>query len=101
MRKRNLVEKTIKAEIVENIKCDICGKEIDGKFWILTTSHEDWGNDSVDSVEYFDICSTECINKALNDYIERCEYSYTQRFELEQDLFSAESGDKDVDGAII
>lgn len=91
MRKQKLVEKTIKTEMVENIMCDVCDKEIDGKFWVLTTSHGDWGNDSVDSVEHFDICSTKCINKALNDYIERCKYSYTQRFELEQDSFSAES----------
>lgn len=87
MRKRILVEKTIKAEMVENIKCDVCGKEINGKFWVLTTSHGDWGNDSVDSIERFDICSTKCIHKALNDYIERCKYSNTQDFELEQDFW--------------
>ena len=89
MRKCNYVEKTIKVENVKNIKCDVCDKEIDGKFWVLTTSHGDWGNDSVDSIEHFDICSTKCIHKALTAYIERCEYSYTQRFELEQDSFSA------------
>lgn len=98
MRKRILVEKTIKAEMVENIKCDVCGKEINGKFWVLTTSHGDWGNDSVDSIEHFDICSAKCIGKALNDYIERCKHSNTQCFELEQDFWrmrecKAESGE--------
>lgn len=95
MREQKIVEKIIKAKKVVSIKCDVCGKEIVGKFWVLTTSHGDWGNDSVESVESVDICSAECINKELNDYIERCEHSRTQRFELEQDFFKAESEDSE------
>ena len=75
------------------VKCDICGKEITGKFWRLTTHHHDWGNDSIESYERFDLCSRECINRALDDYIDDCEKSNTQCFELEQAFFrKAESG---------
>ena len=93
MRKKIFVDRIIKDERVESIKCDFCGKEIVGKFWVLTTSHGDWGNDSVESVECFDICSAKCLNKELNDYIERCKHSRTQCFELEQDFFRPEGSD--------
>lgn len=63
--------------------CDICGKTIyefvDGKcrkhdeYWSLTTGHNDWGNDSCDSVESLDLCSKECCIKALEKYLD--EYS--------------------------
>jgi hypothetical protein len=88
MRKYKRIEKTVSTEIIAGVKCDICGKEITGKYWRLTTHHHDWGNDSVDSYEHSDLCSRECINKALDDYIKHCEVSYTQCFELEQDIFS-------------
>lgn len=85
MRIHKNIEKTIETEILVAVKCDICGKEITGKFWQLTTHHHDWGNDSIDSYEYKDLCSRECINKALDDYIKNCAVSDTQCFELEQD----------------
>lgn len=85
MREYKTIEKIVKTDIPTNIKCDICKKEITGKFWNLTTYHSDWGNDSVDSYEHFDLCSRECINKALDDYINNCKTSNTQCFELEQD----------------
>lgn len=63
--------------------CDICGKTIyefvDGKcckhdeYWSLTTGHNDWGNDSCESVESLDLCSKECCVKALEKYLD--EYS--------------------------
>lgn len=93
MRKQKFVDRIIKDKKVVSIKCDVCGKEIVGKFWVLTTSHGDWGNDSVESIEHFDVCSPECLGNALNDYIERCEHSRTQCFELEQDFFKTESND--------
>lgn len=86
MRKYKTTEKIAKIDILADIKCDICKKEITGKFWHLTKHHNDWGNDSIDSYEHFDLCSRECINKALDDYINDCEESNTQCFELEQDF---------------
>ena len=92
MRENKIIEKIIRTETLEAVKCDICEKEITGKFWRLTTHHHDWGNDSIDSYMHFDLCSRECINRALDDYISDCEGSYTQCFELEQDfLLKAES----------
>lgn len=91
MRKHKIIEKTIRSEKLVGIMCDICGKEITGKFWQLTTHHHDWGNDSIDSYEYFDLCSRECINKALDKYINACKMSNTQCFELEQDFCKVES----------
>lgn len=87
MQEHKIVEKTIETKNLVAIKCDICGKEIAGQFWRLTTHHHDWGNDSIDSYEYFDLCSRECINKALDDYINDCKASNTQCFELEQGYF--------------
>lgn len=87
MREHKHLEKIIRTETVAAVKCDICGKEITGKFWHLTTHHNDWGNDSIDSYEYYDLCSRECIDKALDNYIINCKASNTQCFELEQDFF--------------
>lgn len=87
MKEYKTTERIVKKERIVGIKCDICQKEITGKYWQLTTHHHDWGNDSIDSYEHSDICSRKCINKALNDYINNCEDSYTQCFELEQDYF--------------
>jgi len=62
-------------------KCDVCGKEIppttiphmSGEpvydYYEVTTHHNDWGNDSVDSYEYFDVCSPDCAYKLWGKYI--------------------------------
>lgn len=63
--------------IGEIMKCDVCGKVIYNTkydknnftnrqhWWGLVTGHNDWGNDSCDSIESFEICSPECLNKKL------------------------------------
>jgi len=68
-------------ECVVGKKCDICGKEIPptvksfgyGKplydYYEVTTSHGDWGNDSVESYEHFDACSPNCADKLWKEYI--------------------------------
>lgn len=91
MREHKTIEKTIRTEKLVAIKCDICGKEITENFWQLTTHHYDWGNDSVESYERFDLCSRECINRALDDYMDACKMSNTQCFELEQGFCKVES----------
>lgn len=87
MREYKTIETITKIDKLAGIKCDICKKEITGKYWQLTTHHDDWGNDSIESYSHYDLCSKECINKALDDYINDCEDSCTQCFELEQDFF--------------
>ena len=46
---------TEKVLVKETRYCDICKKEIENNksYWRLTTHHNDWGNDSIDSYEYF------------------------------------------------
>ena len=91
------MEKTItkivetKKNITEQIICDVCRKVIAdtekprAKYWRLMTCHGDWGNDSCESITYFDLCSAYCIEKKLEDYFENCERSYTQEFNLSQE----------------
>ena len=58
-------------EILVNTVCDICGKDIDIKKQVyeVTIGHNDWGNDSCDSVDYRDICSDECLKKEFDLYL--------------------------------
>lgn len=68
-------------ECVVGKKCDICGKEIPPRvtpyrfgepvydYYEVTTHHNDWGNDSVDSYKHFDACSPDCAYKLWEEYI--------------------------------
>lgn len=87
MRENDIIEKVTKEPVVTGIRCDICNGRISGKFWRLTTSHQDWGNDSCDSIQRYDLCSRDCIDRALTMYMKKCISSYTQEFDLEQDYF--------------
>lgn len=78
---------TKKVEVTIGITCDVCGKAIKGDYWTLRTSHNDWGNDSVDSFKYFDLCSRKCVCQKLEDYFIDCKESNTQEFHLEQDYY--------------
>lgn len=51
--------------------CDICKNEIKNKrdYYDVTTGHHDWGMDSGDSVQYFHICSEDCLKKIFDRYI--------------------------------
>ena len=68
-------------KIENGVICDVCNKKIreeeDYKsayrtkmshFYEVTTHHNDWGNDSIDSYEYKDICSEECLITFLKKY---------------------------------
>lgn len=87
MRITELKDITYKKEVITGCKCDVCNKEIKSRqnYWRLTTHHNDWGNDSIDSYEHYDLCSPECIKVKLNEYYKECENSNTQCFELKQD----------------
>ena len=51
--------------------CDVCNGVIDDNngYWELTTGHHDWGNDSGDSIENFDICSETCLREKFDEYV--------------------------------
>lgn len=75
---KQIIAETVIAKIT---KCDICGKIIcDSRYsrhsikiqdhYRLMTGHHDWGNDSCESIETFDICSKECLQKKFDEYIQ-------------------------------
>ena len=41
-------------------------------YWQVTTGHNDWGNDSVDSISTYEICSEDCLKTLMIKYIEGC-----------------------------
>ena len=64
--------------------CDICKTVIYEKkydtdssmgdpiqYYKVTTGHYDWGNDSVDSIKTYDICSPECMAVIIDKYYDR------------------------------
>lgn len=61
-----------KISCVVGVKCDRCGDIIQkGKvYYHITTHHNDWGNDSIDSYENFDLCS-DCYLPFTENYFER------------------------------
>jgi hypothetical protein len=84
MEKTVTKEKTVTMQVpaYTQLTCDVCGKLIyiikdknyiyhKGYYWEVAVGHHDWGNDSVDSYEYPDICSNECVKKFVDEYISK------------------------------
>jgi hypothetical protein len=62
--------------VVVNTKCDICKKDIPGTaLYAVLTGHNDWGNDSVDSIRNDDVCSDECLRVAFQAYLDEEHHS--------------------------
>lgn len=79
-------EKMKKVKVDEKIYCDICGNEINKKdgYYALMTGHNDWGNDSCDSIEHYELCSKECLTEKFNMYLERSKGKInTEYFEVD------------------
>jgi len=68
--------------VVKEIRyCDVCKKEITAEsYWELTTHHNDWGNDSIESYESFDVCSKDCMRKKFEEYLEDSDTDYNTMF---------------------
>lgn len=66
---------TKEARKVVGVKCDVCGKVIpvnqrdNSKYYRVTTGHNEWGNDSCDSIEHADICPN-CICNFVTEYLQ-------------------------------
>lgn len=77
---RTTESRTVTQEITTGVRCDACGKTAQmDKFgnppaiWHhFMSGHSDWGNDSVESVEWWDVCSFACYltiaRKVFDDY---------------------------------
>lgn len=81
---------THKKFIRSNLFCDVCNKRIEHKsnYYTLSTGHYDWGNDSCESIENFDICSGDCLKLKLQEYIDDTQKSNTHYFNVEHDWFN-------------
>lgn len=67
----------------EECRCDRCGRHLwyhtkygrkkpglgTAEYYNVVTGHHDWGRDSVDSVETYDVC-VGCAKKMFEEYIE-------------------------------
>lgn len=66
------VEETVRREKVTSRVCDVCYKTVDPEnYFRITTSHCDWGNDSVDSYEFYDACCPECLLEFTESYVKQ------------------------------
>lgn len=92
-------------DVVVQTECDNCGKREPGNspsgWHHFSRSHGDWGNDSVDSFEYFDVCSAACyiaiVRRELEDYGPRSALNPTlevddKGYEFLRDLIDLTSG---------
>ena len=87
-----LVERIKKVQT--SVVCDKCGKEIVAKkrpdnwdwstqkYFNVTTGHNDWGNDSYESVKHFDICQ-ECILDFVSNYLKSSKRSTSAYIEID------------------
>lgn len=80
---KEVVSKTRKQVPIEGF-CDVCKKKLeqniplgydsDGNqrlyynYFCVTTHHHDWGNDSIESYKYYDICSVECLQEFITTF---------------------------------
>ena len=73
------VTRTTVEEVITGRKCDVCKRDINEvtgaygwykyNYFLIHTWHNDWGNDSVDSHEYYDACCSECAIKFASKYL--------------------------------
>lgn len=62
-------------KVTVGCRCDNCGKDVRGKdipddWHHFSSHHNDWGNDSIDSFEYYDVCSPECYIEKFIDVVD-------------------------------
>ena len=78
VKKKTVVTETVRP--VKKVVCDKCGKELTNLYARVSTSHQLWGNDSHESIEFHDYCF-ECVKKVFEEYIKDAEI--TENFEYE------------------
>lgn len=104
-----------KTEYIITCKCDRCGKVIfkhygdefkelanrvgrDTRvsYYHVTSGHNDWGNDSVDSIVYADVCPS-CLVDEYSDYVDRSSKGINSEY-INIEHLNTYSLDIDVEG---
>lgn len=107
-----------KTKYIITCKCDRCGKVIYkhyGKefelltrnvrkttervsYYHVTTGHNDWGNDSIDSLKSKDICPL-CLINEYSDYVDRSSKGFNSEYiEIKHECTFSLPFDIDVEG---
>lgn len=96
-----LKKRKVKSEYVRPIvkmTCDKCGKELIKLYAHVYTDHQLWGNDSVESVEGYDLCF-ECAKQMFNEYLN--DPVHTEHFDYEcREVVIGEDIEMDEEGNI-
>ena len=84
--------KNVTIETIDGYKCDCCKKISEGpgfpdSWHHFSSHHDDWGNDSIDSFEYYHVCSVECyieiLKRIVDDDLEDCEQAEVDGFQIQ------------------
>lgn len=69
IRETKIITEPRKISYVVGIRCDRCGDDIKESevYYNVVTHHNDWGNDSIDSYENFDLCN-DCYLSFIGEY---------------------------------
>lgn len=72
IRETKIITEPRKISYVVGIRCDRCGDDIKESevYYNVVTHHNDWGNDSIDSYEDFDLCS-DCYLPFTENYFKK------------------------------
>jgi hypothetical protein len=73
--------------------CDNCGKHLDitkqnGTYYSVFSGHDEWGNDSCDSIEESDACCDECLTALVNEWLEGWKGYSTAYIDIKRKRFS-------------
>ena len=74
MYKKERKEVKEQRQVIVAVVCDNCGKEHKGseqpdEWHSFSGHHNEWGNDSVDSCEYYQVCSPKCYVEKLTEVV--------------------------------
>jgi len=75
-------QKQVSQSVTIGHKCDVCGeRDITKPYlpegWLgFNHHHQSWGNDSIDSYEYYDVCGVDCFIKQLESSINELDDRY-------------------------
>lgn len=72
IRETKIITEPRKISYVVGIRCDRCGDNIKESevYYNVVTHHNDWGNDSIDSYENFDLCN-DCYLPFTENYFKK------------------------------